>query len=354
MNTQIIIALSFFILMVIAIGWIKIRATRFKRRLYQLAKSCRLSVKNGDKETYPNFKLKGNWLFIKNFNPVVNQLHFDTKLLTSFSNLYEIEFLKAEYKNRSIVLKASRAKTLSFTKHHPKFLEPYKAFVGSKDDGASFILDTTNACSFLFGGGPATGKSFLCDTVHRSLVLSSGEAKTYVFSKNKNDFHSTDKTVFVPKDDRSQMLWHLKEIKNEVIERQKEIERANLRNGFEAKMQPIYIIADEVHSYGKLASSSASKEEKEEAAQIVQILKFLLLQGRSSVIYIFFIMPSLEKGELDFPVRESAFFFSTKITSEEVSNNLFGGPIAYLMKKETGLFAFTDKNQSFLIKVAGH
>lgn len=351
METQIIVA--FFLLSLLITGWMILRKRLFNKKLNLLAKNARLTSKEKDKEAYPQFKLKKSWLYIKNFNPLINELHFDSKLITSFANLYEIKFVRAVYEKKSIILKASRAKKTSFSKNHPVNLKPYHAFLGSDENGASFIINTTQRISFLIGGEMSSGKSILGDRLHLSLVRSSGEEKSYIFCKNKNDFTPTDRTIFVSKDDKSKILWHLKEIQQEVIQRQKDTEAGGHRNGIEAKLRPIYIIADEAHSYTKALDSSHSREDKQVQHGIIEIFRFLLLQGRSSLVYLIFITPNLERSESDINFRDCAFYFSSKLNSEEVANNLFSSSVPYLMPREVGLFAFTDKNNLRILKVAG-
>lgn len=350
MKTLIIIALSLFVIVGLLLWQLKTRS--FKKRLSLLAKNSHLVSKDGDKEIYPTIKFKKKWLFIRNYNPLINQLNFDSKLLTSFSNLYETNFLKADYQNKCIVLKSSKARSVSFSKSHPQNLDPYNAYCGMDEDGLPFIFNLFNRCSVLIGGEMGTGKSILADRIHHSLVRTSGEAKSYFLCKNRNDFSGTDKSVFIQKDDKDKMLWHLNEIRLEVLERQKEIEAQNCRSAFDLKLEPIYIIADEVHSYGNTLNSSYPAEEREKQGQIISILKFLLLQGRSSLVYIIFITPNLEKDQTDLNLRDCAFYFSTRINSEELGRNLFGNSIPFLMPREVGLFAFTDKNQTKVLKVA--
>lgn len=350
MKIEIIIALSLISLSLI--GWMILKKRQFNKKLNLLAKNSRLISKEDEKEVYPKFKLQKNWLYIRNFNPLINELHFDSKLITSFSNLYEIKFLKAEYEKKALILKASRTKSVSYLKTHPKRLHSFHAYLGTDDNGKPFIINTTQRVSFQIGGEMGSGKSVLADRLHISLVSSSGEEKSYIFCKNKNDFTPTDRTIFVSKDDKVNMLWHLKEIQAEVIERQKDIEAGGYRNGIEAKFRPIYIIADEVHSYTKNLNSSYSKEERQIQSEIIEIFRFLLLQGRSSLIYLIFITPNLERTESDINFRDCAFYFSSKLNSEEVANNLFNSPIPYLMPREVGLFAFTDKNNLRILKVA--
>ena len=345
-----VIVISFISLFLIGGKILKRRS--FIKKLNLLAKNSRLTSKDDEKNVYPKFRLKRNWLYIKNFNPLINELHFDSKLLTSFSNLYGIKFLKAVYEKNGLVLKASRAKRTSFLKHHPKSLNPYHAFLGTDENGESFIINTTQRVSFLIGGPMGSGKSILADRLHLSLIKSCNEEKSYVFCKNRNDFTATDRTVFVSKDDKAKMLWHLKEIQIEVIERQKDIERDGHRNGIEAKLRPIYLIADEVHSYVKNLNSSYSKEERQIQSEIIEILRFLLLQGRSSLIYLIFITPNLERNETDLNLRDCSFYLSSKLNSEEVAKNLFDSSVPYLMPYEIGLFAFTDKNRLRILKVA--
>ena len=260
METQIIIALSSLSLPII--GWMVLKKSAFNKKLNLLAKNARLTSQE-DKEVYPRFRLKKNWLYIRNFNPLITELHFDSKLITSFSNLYEVKFFRAVYENKAIILKASRAKKTSFSKTHPKKLQPYHAFLGSDENGKPFIINTTQRVSVLVGGEMGSGKSILADRLHTSLVASSGEEKSYIFCKNRNDFSPTDRTIFVSKDDKANMLWHLKDVQVEVIQRQKDIEAGGYRNGIEAKFRPIYIIADEVHSYTKNLNSSYPKEERQ-------------------------------------------------------------------------------------------
>jgi hypothetical protein len=114
----------------------------------------------------------------------------------------------------------------------------------------------------------------------------------------------------------------------------------------------VYIIADEVHSYGKNLNASYPKDERQAQNDIIETFRFLLLQGRSSLVYIIFITPNLEKNETDLNLRDCAFYFSGKVNSEEVANNLFGNSLPFLMPQEVGLFAFTDKNRTRILKVA--
>jgi len=350
MKIQIIIVASLIAFLAVSI-WLRGRYV-FKKKLNLLAKNARLTSREGDKDVFPRFKLRKNWLYIKNFNPIINELHFDSKLLTSFSNFYGIKFLRATHEKKAIILKAFRGKSASFLKEHPVKLATFHAYLGTDEDGHPFIINTIQRVSFLIGGEMGSGKSILADRLHASLVRSSGEEKSYIFCKNKNDFTATDRGLFVSKDDKPKMLRHLREIQTEVIERQKDIESGGYRSGAEAGFRPIYIIADEVHSYGKSLNASYSKEERQTQNEIIEIFRFLLLQGRSSLIYLIFITPNLEKNETDLNLRECAFYFSSRVNSEEVANNLFGNSLPYLMPQEVGLFAFTDKNRTRVLKVA--
>jgi hypothetical protein len=212
----------------------------FKKKLNLLARNARLTSREGEKDVFPKFKLRKNWLYIKNFNPLINELHFDSKLLTSFSNFYGIKFLRATHEKKAIILKAFRGKSVSFVKEHPARLAPFHAYLGTDEDGRPFIINTIQRVSFLIGGEMGLGKSILADRLHSSLVRSSGEEKTYVFCKNKNDFTATERCLFISKDDKPNMLWHLREIQAEVIERQKYIESCGYRSGIEAGLRPIY------------------------------------------------------------------------------------------------------------------
>jgi protease II len=272
--------------------------------------------------------------------------------MTSFSNLYEAKFIRAVYFKKAIILKGARYREMSFLRDYPKKLKPFEIFLGSDENGSPFIINTYQRVSFLIGGEMGSGKSILADRIRLSLMRSNEEGRSYIFCKNRNDFTQTDTTVFVQKDDKAAVLRTLKMIKGEVLERQKEIELGGYRSAYEANYRPYYLIADEVHSYGKNLGATYSKEERQEQAEIIEIFRFLLLQGRSSLVHLIFITPNLEKNETDLNLRDCAFYFSSKLNSEEVANNLFGSSQSYLMPREVGLFAFTDKNQERLLKVS--
>lgn len=329
-----------------------IKKRKFRKRLFLLAKNSHLTIKDEQRETYPLFSMRDKWLYIRGFNPLMSELSFDSRLLTAFSNLYGTTFLKAAYEKNAIILKGNRSYSLSFSKCHPKALKPFEAFLGTDEDGKLFLLNTYQRVSFLIGGTMGSGKSILADRLRLSLIRTTGEERSYVFCKNKNDFTHTDLTRFISKDDKAKMLTALREIRDEVIERQKEIESGGYRSASEVGHKPIYVIADEVHTYGRNLTSSYSKEERQEQAEIIEILRFLLYQGRSSLVYIIFITPNLERAELDINLRDCAFIFSSRINSEEVAKNIFGNSSPFLMSQETGLFAFTNKNTTKFLKVA--
>lgn len=328
--------------------WLKKR--KFKNKVKQLFKGAGLATKQDSGFAYPRYKLRSGFLFISDFNPQITELDFTAELLLAFSHLFETNFTRATYENRKIILKASKAKSVSFEKCHPKKLKPLHCFLGRDEDNKDFVLSILDLCSFLLLGGMGTGKSTLANRLISSLVQTSGEFKTFFFCKNKNDFKATPKSEFVSKDNLSLMLDTLTEIKEEVLKRQKQIEDRGFKNGVEAGMKPIFIVADECHSY--LKQNGTTKEEKEQLIKIISIFKFLLLQGRSSLVILVFITPSAEKEDLDLNLRDCAFYFSSRLNSPRLSENLFGEPTAFLMPREKGLFCFTDKNRVRILKVA--
>ncbi len=327
-----------------------LRARKFKIKVKQLFKGAGLATKDESGYTFPKYKYKRGFLFISDFNPQITELNFSAELLLAFSHLFETNFTSATYKKKKLILKTSKAKGVSFKKSHPKKMKPLSCFLGRDEDNNNFILQTLDLCSFLLLGGMGTGKSTLADRLISSLVKTSGEFKTFFFCKNKNDFKPTPKSEFISKDNLPLMLDTLINIKEMVLERQRLIEEGGFKNGIEAGMKPIYIVADECHSY--LKQDGVTKEEKALFITIISIFKFLLLQGRSSLIILVFITPSAEKEDLDLNLRDCAFYFSSRLNSARLSENLFGAPTAFLMPREKGLFCFTDKNVVKIIKVA--
>src|SRR5690606_35043734 len=161
-------------------------------------------------------------------------------------------------------LKASRAKSVSFSKDHPKNTKRFTAFIGIDENGQKFVLDTYDAPAFSIYGTMGLGKSTLADRIRMSLIKTTGESKSYIFTKNKNDWTTTMKNKIVHKDDKERLLLCLKEIKDEMIERQKEIETEGYPSAFHAgnRFEPIFVVADEVHSYGRLLDATHTPEER--------------------------------------------------------------------------------------------
>ena len=166
--------------------WLKRR--KFKNKVKQLFKGVGLATKQDSSYTYPRYRLSRGFLFISDFNPQVTELNFTAELLLGFSHLFEESFTRAVYGNKKIVLKASKARGVSFEKKHPKRMKPLHCFLGRDEDNKDFVLSVLDLCSFLLLGGMRTGKSTLANRLVSSLVKTSGEFKTFFFCKNKSLF----------------------------------------------------------------------------------------------------------------------------------------------------------------------
>jgi hypothetical protein len=166
----------------------------------------------------------------------------------------------------------------------------------------------------------------------------------HIFTKAKADwFFSSKKTVFHHKDDETEMLQTLRSLKQQAIEEQKKLDEKGLQNIYQENGRLVMLVFDEAHSY--LRSGSGTKEDKEQRAEIISIVNWFLRQARSVGYICVFIMPNAEKDQIDINIRDCAYFFSTKLSSEQVSTNIFRSPTAFLIPPKRGLFVGTNGDQ---------
>lgn len=359
--------MPFFLLMMAVAIYLSVKiflSVRQKReRLKGLFREKNLVIKKEDgKIEYPKYKITKNKLILKKYNSSFTSKDADSRFLIAVGKVLNCDYIFAEYEKATrwerfikgendhhLVLYNANLQQTDFFKNRPILKDRYSFWVGKDIKGSDAVYSIENRQGIALTGQAGLGKTSLANVILWGLDLKSKEE--FIFTKSKADFfHTRGKTFSFYKDDEEKMLEVLRELKLKAITEQQNLDRKGLKNIYEEQGKMTLIVFDEAHSYLK-HSTSLPKEQKAVRAEIIEIVNWMLRQARSVGYICIFIMPNPEKDQIDINIRDVAYFFSSKISSEQVSHNIFSSPIANLIPSQRGLFVGTDGAETKVFQV---